>query len=125
MSTEFFGMKVDPAIDATGSSFMGNIKTSYAELVEVFGEPIAHNSADGKVTTEWKIEFGINDDLTWAKPMHPGDIHSDRSVIATIYDWKTGETPLGEYNWHIGGHNIEAAWFVQDMIDAHREKNIV
>ena len=30
MSTEFFGMKVDPAIDATGSSFMGNVKTSYA-----------------------------------------------------------------------------------------------
>ena len=124
MSTEL-DMKVDPAIDVTGSSFMGNVKTSYAELVEVFGEPIAHNSADGKVTAEWKIEFGINDDLTWAKPMHPGDIYSDRSVIATIYDWKTGETPLGEYNWHIGGHNIEAAWFVQDMIDAHREKNIV
>ena len=124
MSTEL-DMKVDPAIDATGSSFMGNVKTSYAELVEVFGEPIAHNSADGKVTAEWKIEFGINDDLTWAKPMHPGDIHSDRSVIATIYDWKTGETPLGEYNWHIGGHNIEAAWFVQDMIDAHREKTVV
>ena len=94
MSTEL-DIKVDPAIDATGSSFMGKVKTSYAELVEVFGEPTTHNSADGKVTAEWKIEFGVNDDLTWAKPMHPGDIHSDRSVIATIYDWKTGETPFG------------------------------
>ena len=118
-------MTVDPTIDATGSSLVGNVKTSYPELVEIFGEPV-EVSGDGKVTAEWKIEFAINEDLTWANPMHPGDAHSpNKTVIATIYDWKTGDTPLGEYNWHIGGHNIEAAWFVQDMIDAHREKNIV
>tara|TARA_S200000501_G_scaffold456_1_gene455 strand:- start:550 stop:924 length:375 start_codon:yes stop_codon:yes gene_type:complete len=115
-------MTVDPTIDATGSSLVGNVKTSYPELVEIFGEPV-EVSGDGKVTAEWKIEFAINEDLTWANPMHPGDAHSpNKTVIATIYDWKTGDTPLGEYNWHIGGHNIEAAWFVQDMIDAHRGK---
>lgn len=115
-------MTVDPTIDATGSSLVGNVKTSYPELVEIFGEPV-EVSGDGKVTAEWKIEFAINEDLTWANPMHPGDAHSpNKTVIATIYDWKTGDTPLGEYNWHIGGHNIEAAWFVQDMVDAHRGK---
>ena len=115
-------MTVDPTIDATGSSLVGNVKTSYPELVEIFGEPV-EVSGDGKVTAEWRIEFAINEDLTWANPMHPGDAHSpNKTVIATIYDWKTGDTPLGEYNWHIGGHNIEAAWFVQDMVDAHRGK---
>lgn len=25
--------------------------------------------------------------------------------VATIYNYKTGETPTEEYDWHIGGNN--------------------
>jgi len=26
-------------------------------------------------------------------------------TVATIYDWKEYETPMGLYRWHIGGKN--------------------
>ena len=29
-------------------------------------------------------------------------------TVATIYDWKEDETPLGDYDWHIGGKTPRA-----------------
>jgi DNA-binding ferritin-like protein len=26
-------------------------------------------------------------------------------TVATIYDWKEYQTPMGLYHWHIGGRN--------------------
>lgn len=73
--------------DCNMSSLVGYITTEYNDLVEAFGEPIL-GSGDGKVSAEWIIKF------------------SDGQV-ATIYDWKTPETPMGVYEWHVGGHKAE------------------
>ena len=69
---------------ANGTSLQGYCKTTYSTLVDKLGEPLVGFSGDGKSTCEWIIEF-------------PDD------TVGTIYDWKTGETPKEEYNWHIGG----------------------
>jgi len=81
------------------SSYQGYVITNYNDLVEKFGLPLygPHADIDGKVTCEWCIEFG------------------DGSV-ASIYDWKTGGTPLGEYEWHIGGFTDEVVEHVQSML---------
>ena len=43
--------------------------------------------------------------------------------MSTIYDWKE-ESPntcrTGEYPWHVGGFSNEAAWYIQDLLDAYR-----
>jgi hypothetical protein len=67
------------------SSFLGEVNTTYARLVEVFGQPIS-GSGDGKVNSEWIIKFADG-------------------MVAAIYDWKMPETPTDDYDWHIGGHN--------------------
>lgn len=71
--------------DAYMTSLLDYVNTTYARLVEVFGKPIS-GSGDGKVNSEWVIKF------------------SDGNV-ATIYDWKTENTPVYDYDWHIGGNN--------------------
>lgn len=70
--------------DASMTSLMGEVNTRYERLVEVFGTPI-NGSGDGKVNSEWIIRFANGE-------------------VATIYNWKTGTTPIDDYDWHIGGH---------------------
>ena len=96
---------IDTEASAGGTALVGYIKTNYNDLVEVFGEPRYTSSGDDKVTAEWNLEFDVEDEC----------------VIATIYDWKVGETPLGKYRWHIGGHFAFAAEVVnQYMRDASK-----
>lgn len=77
--------------DSGGGSLMGYVKTKYADIVKVFGEPPI---TDGdKTTVEWCIEFA-------------------NGVQACIYDYKTDFTPLGLYEWHIGGYTGEAVELV-------------
>lgn len=70
--------------DVSMTSLMGEVNTTYARLVEVFGQPLS-GSGDGKVNSEWIIKFANGE-------------------VATIYDWKMPETPTDDYDWHIGGH---------------------
>lgn len=70
--------------DSNMTGFLGEVNTTYARLVEVFGEPLS-GSGDGKVNSEWVIKFADGN-------------------VATIYDWKEPSTPTDDYNWHIGGH---------------------
>ena len=70
--------------DSNMTGFLGEVNTTYARLVEVFGEPLS-GSGDGKVNSEWIIKFANGE-------------------VATIYDWKLPETPTDDYNWHIGGN---------------------
>ena len=72
---------------ASGTSYMGSVKTTYNRLVEIFGEP--HLRDGDKTTAEWVLEF-------------------QDGTIATIYDWKLSETPTYEYNWHVGGFSKDA-----------------
>jgi hypothetical protein len=87
------------------SSLKGEFPITYAELVEIFGKPnFGPNSYDmDKVTCEWMIEF-------------------EDGTKASIYDYKTGRTPFGEYEWHIGGYNAESYTHVVDEITLHRDR---
>lgn len=80
-------------IDMTG--LVGYINTDYKTLVEKLGEP--HIRGDGeKVTCEWQIVID--------------------GVVATIYDWKEEKTPMGRYNWHIGGKSKLAEQLVNRLV---------
>jgi hypothetical protein len=80
---------------ASGSCLQGYIKTTYDELVNVFGEP---TTLEGdKVNVEWTIKF------------------SD-GTIATIYDWKLSTVPMGDYDWHIGGYTQRAVELVTNCM---------
>jgi len=84
-----------PFTSASGSCLRGYIKTTYDELVNVFGEPTTLKG--DKVNVEWTIKF------------------SD-GTVATIYDWKQSETPMGVYDWHIGGFNHRAVELVNNCV---------
>lgn len=79
-------MKFQTDANINMTSLKGRVNTTYSRLVEVFGEP--HPGGD-KTTVEWHLEF-------------------EDGTIATIYDWKMWQTPMGEHDWHIGGHSYMA-----------------
>lgn len=80
--------------DINGTCLQGYVETTYARIVEVFGEP---TSGGDKTTAEWDITF-------------------DDGTVATIYDWKEYSTPKGYYDWHIGGHSKWAVELVTNLI---------
>jgi len=86
-------MKFTKDANANGTSLQGYMTAYYSELVAVFGEPDLYNG--DKTTAEWCLEF-------------------EDGTVATIYDWKEYETPMGRYNWHIGGTSKAAVWAVMD-----------
>ena len=94
----------DGTIDVNGTSFKGYVKTDYATLVEKFGEPTYAEGGD-KTTAEWNIKFLTADEF--------GD---EDYIPATIYDWKRDYTPMGEYDWHIGGFNMYAVDMVEHAL---------
>jgi|ERR1039458_5720601 hypothetical protein len=88
---------------AIGMSGQGEIDCPYSLLLASFGEP---EQGDGyKTQAEWTI----------ATP----------DGIATIYDWKQGDSYLGEGNgtpieqitqWSIGGHNKKVVEWINKAI---------
>ena len=72
--------------EANGTSLQGYVQAYYHQLVAVFGEP---EGGGDKTTVEWVLAFADG-------------------TIATIYDWKEYETPMGLYSWHIGGRGQKA-----------------
>ena len=88
--------------DANGTGLQGYVKTTYSDLVAIFGEP-TYRGGD-KTTAEWVITFGRGKD----------------KIVATIYDWKEYETPMGEYNWHVGGANFMASVLVDKVVDEYQ-----
>lgn len=85
-----------------GTCLQGYFDTTYDDLVKRLG-PSNKGSADGKTTAEWVLE-------------------SEDGVIATIYDWKTGSTPKGDYSWHIGGRSTKALELVQEALGIETRK---
>ena len=84
-----------PTDSINGTCGQGSIKTTYDQLVNVFGEP---TTLEGdKINVEWIIRF------------------SD-GTVATIYDWKLSETPMGVYDWHIGGFTQRAVELVTNCM---------
>jgi hypothetical protein len=76
-------LKFKTDADANGTSLQGYLPARFDQLVEVFGEPT--DSGD-KTTAEWCLQF-------------------EDGTVATIYDWKEYETPMGLYHWHVGGES--------------------
>lgn len=93
--------------DINMTSYKGYVVTTYQELCEVFGPPDdGPNDLDAdKVTCCWRLKFADG-------------------TVASIYDWKTGSTPFGEYDWHIGGHNIKAVNRVKTAMRSVRVDSI-
>lgn len=85
----------DSYTKANGTHLQGYVRTTYAQLVDLFGEGVG---AGDKTTQEWILEF--ND-----------------GTVATIYDWKEYETPEYLYDWHVGGTSKQAVWKVQEALD--------
>jgi len=93
-----------------GTSLCGYVKTSYANLVRLFGEPNSEGD-EYKVSTEWNLR-------------------RSGGGVATIYDYKEtnlydsdGMTvdefrQLPEYNWHIGGNSQEIAIELREFIES-------
>ena len=86
-----------------GSSLQGYVKTQYDHLVELFGEPYT-NPDNHKTDVEWIV----------STPHGP----------ATIYNYKTGHSYMGESEltlevmdeWHVGGKNGESyEWVIQRL----------
>ena len=98
-------MKFTNGANINMTGLKGEFPITYAELVEIFGMPdVGPNARDmDKVTCEWMIEF-------------------EDGVRASIYDYKTHSTPMGEYEWHIGGYDAQAYTHVVDAIILHRDK---
>ena len=79
-------MKFTNGADVNMTSLQGYMEAYYHQLVEVFGEP---EDGGDKTTVEWCLSF-------------------EDGTVATIYDWKEYETPMGRYQWHIGGRSQKA-----------------
>jgi hypothetical protein len=79
-------MKFTTEADVNGTSLQGYVQAYYHQLVEVFGEP---EGGGDKTTVEWCLSF-------------------EDGTVATIYDWKEYETPMGLHRWHIGGRGQKA-----------------
>ncbi len=89
--------------DINFTSYKGYVSTSYQELCDVFGPPDdgPNDLEADKVTCCWRLKFADG-------------------TGASIYDWKTGSTPFGGYDWHIGGHDIKAVTRVKSAVNSVR-----
>ena len=86
----------------TGSSLSGYVEATYYELEQVFGEPTyALEDPSEKIQTEWTLRLN--------------------GVVATIYNWKTQQTPRGLYRWHIGGFGRGEVELVQEAVAGYRK----
>ena len=85
--------------EMTGTSLKGYIETTYEQLEGVLGEPVyGPNESDAdKITCEWVITF-------------------QDGTVATVYDWKVGETPMDLYSWHIGGNNNKSKDYIGTLM---------
>ena len=90
-----------------GSHMLGYIRTSYDQLVELFGEP--NGGECDKTHNSWDIEFNIYD--------KKGRVED--TVYCNLYDWKEVDHTIsqrGKYDWHIGGVDPRADFLIYDLL---------
>ena len=100
---------------ANGTSYQSEITTTYDRLETLFGAP-TYTDADPyeKVSCEWVLDGKV----------YYTDEYGEKDweyVKATVYNWKTGYTPTGEYDWHIGGNSYDAVDFIREILDGQVE----
>jgi hypothetical protein len=83
-----------------GTSLMDYVETTFASLLETFGEPTTNG--DGyKVRVEWILETPIG--------------------VATIYDWKESNALANTRDWHIGGTHTDVVDYVRYALNGDIE----
>lgn len=83
--------------DTVGTSFKGDLKTTYNILIDTFGKP--HETDLDKIQAEWRFKF-------------------EDGTVATIYDWKEYETPINNVtDWHVGGNSKKAAFYINAIVN--------
>jgi len=89
------------SINVVGTHFQGVVKTTYDKIVNILGEPTSFDASPyEKVNASWSIEMKDKD-----------------KTIFTVYNWKDGYVPTEEYDWHIGGFDIDAYYTALDVLD--------
>lgn len=95
-------IKNSDTVNVNFSSLSGYVDSTLYELTQVFGEPTyVDEDPHEKVQTEWCLRLN--------------------GVTATVYNWKTGSTPVGEYRWHVGGFGKGEVELVQQAIEQYRK----
>ena len=95
-----------------GTSYQGNVSTTYSTLENLFGKPtFTTGDPYEKTQMEWVIDGKVYFTDQWGE--------KDWEYIkATVYNWKTGgSVPLDKYDWHIGGKSFEAVEFIEEIIN--------
>ena len=84
---------------------MQHVRTTYDRLVEKLGPPTygPNDRELDKSTCEWLID--AHGKVLKALPEEEAAMNS----CVSIYDWKTNETPKGQYAWHVGGSDKAGA----------------
>ena len=95
-----------------GTSLQGTVNATYSTLENLFGKPtFSTGDPYEKTQTEWVIDGKVYFTDQW------GDKDFEY-IKATVYNWKTGgSTPIGEYDWHVGGDSYDAVEFVREIIN--------
>ena len=110
-----------PDMCTGGTSLKGYKLTTYDRLKEVLGPPTFTSAdPDDKIQCEWVI------DSQWYDANTVDEIDRDdwEYDTVTIYNWKTGNIPLGEYSWHVGGKSIWATDVVDMILDNYNQNGI-
>ena len=93
-----------PCTESTsGGSLQGHIQASFAELVEMFGEPAFEGKGD-KITTEFVIDYEVS--------ATDGDSHERGSFC--LYDWRYSRDFNDDYKvitWNVGGKSFSDSFY--------------
>ena len=105
-----------PGTSGHGGSLQGEIRASYAELVEMFGEPAFEGIGD-KITTEFVIDYEYHDGIT-----------DDTEYGGfTLYDWRFGRNlndDTEEITWNVGGRNFMDGVAASHAIDIFNNTDV-
>jgi hypothetical protein len=102
---QFITHNEDDSIHTSGTCLRGHITTSYANLVDVFGEPMKDGFDDYKSDAEWVVQF-------------------EDGSVATIYNYKNGMNYCGSEgtpthrikDWNIGGYDTAVVTYIIDAL---------
>jgi len=103
--------------DIAGTGFQGDLEGfSGQDLIDILGPPhyTPEPGATSKTQAEWAFKF-------------------KDGTVATIYDYKTGKSYLGEdegqdmeetTEWHIGGKSQKATQYIKDWIESQEDRDV-
>ena len=95
--------KADFMKHIVGTSLKGYVTIAGHELVELFGEP-DRNVCD-KTSTQWSMLID--------------------GVVVNIYDYYSVGSMDTPYEWHIGGHSMDAVTKVAELIEREERQGFV